>query len=116
MALEYKRRGKQNLDKVRAQIEDRSPNSENYFNITEIPPYLGPGKNSIRLKVSNKDTLAPKSQIRIEVKDSKGNPIYHEVPNLKSSDGSILITIWVYTDERTQKKIQQVVPQSQSLV
>ena len=104
MALEYKRRGKQNLDKVRAQIEDRSPNSENYFNITEIPPYLGPGKNSIRLKVSNKDTLAPKSQIRIEVKDSNGNPIYHEVPNLKSSDGSILITIWVYTDRENSKE------------
>ena len=98
MALEYKRRGKQNLEKIRAQIVDQSPDSKDYFNITEIPSYLGPGKNSIRIKVSDKDTLAPNSQIRIEVKDSKGNPIYHEVPNLKSTDGSVLVTIWVYTD------------------
>ena len=50
MALEYKRRGKQNLDRIRPDIVDDSPNSENYFNIVEIPPYLGPGKNSIRIK------------------------------------------------------------------
>ena len=102
MALEYKRRGKQNLEKIRAQIVDQSPDSKNYFNITEIPPYLGPGKNSIRIKVSDKDTLAPNSQIRIEVKDSQGNPIYHEVPNLKSTDGSVLVTIWIYTDREDE--------------
>ena len=102
MALEYKKRGKQNLEKIRAQIVDQSPDSKNYFNITEIPPYLGPGKNSIRIKVSDKDTLAPNSQIRIEVKDSQGNPIYHEVPNLKSTDGSVLVTIWIYTDREDE--------------
>ena len=104
MALEYKRRSKQNLDRIQAQIVDQSSNSVDYFNITELPDYLGPGRNSFRIKGSSKNTLAPNSQIRIEVKDSEGKPIYHEVPNFSSVDGSVLVTIWVYSDRDDKRQ------------
>ena len=78
MALEYKRRGKQNLEKIRAQIVDQSPDSKDYFNITEIPSYLGPGKNSIRIKVSDKEALyvikidAEKNEITVGPREKLG--------------------------------------------
>ena len=97
MALEYKRRGKQGLLNYKADIEDTSPNSADYFNVIDIPSYLGEGKNSVRLVGSDSGLLAPNSKIDIEVLDSKGNPMYFEIPNYQAKDGSKLITIWVYS-------------------
>ena len=76
-------------------IEDTNPTST-YFNITEIPQYLGAGKNTIRLTGSN--NLKRNSEIQIEILDSKGNPIYFEVANGKSRDGSKIISVWVYNN------------------
>ena len=73
-------------------IQDTEPTSR-YFNITEIPSYLGEGKNTIRLMGSVQ--LKKNSQIQIEILDAKANPIYFEIPNKKQKDGSRLISIWV---------------------
>ena len=109
MAIPFKRRGKKNLDKafsskrgsigesssISKVIKDESPASR-YFNITEIPDYLGVGKNTIRLMGSVE--LKKNSEIQIEILDARGNPIYFEIPKKTQRDGSRLISIWVYTD------------------
>ena len=109
MAIPFKRRGRKNLDKafsskrgrrgetssISRVIKDESPASR-YFNITEIPDYLGVGKNTIRLMGSVE--LKKNSEIQIEILDARGNPIYFEIPKKTQRDGSRLISIWVYTD------------------
>ena len=82
-------------------IIDNDPSST-YFNITDIPSFLGTGKNTIRLIGSS--LLKRNSQIDIEVLDAKGEPIYHEIPNFLSKDGGRLITIWVYSDRVDQRE------------
>ena len=112
MALEYRRRGRKNLGQEGQSRLDDSPRgggrprpsqgivdsnpSSTYFNITDIPSYLGTGKNTIRLLGSS--LLRRNSQIEIEVIDAIGNPIYHEIPNFLSKDGGRLISIWVYSN------------------
>ena len=76
-------------------IVDSNPSST-YFNITDIPSYLGTGKNTIRLLGSS--LLRRNSQIEIEVIDAIGNTIYHEIPDFLSKDGGRLISIWVYSN------------------
>ena len=109
MAIPFKRRGRKNLDKafsskrgikgesnsISRVIKDESPASR-YFNITEIPDYLGVGKNTIRLMGSVE--LKKNSEIQIEILDARGNPIYFEIPKKTQRDGSRLISIWVYTN------------------
>ena len=82
-------------------IIDNDPSST-YFNITDIPSFLGTGKNTIRLIGSS--LLKRNSQIDIEVLDAKGEPIYHEISNFLSKDGGRLITIWVYSDRVDQRE------------
>tara|TARA_R100001509_G_scaffold69024_1_gene38298 strand:+ start:40 stop:9621 length:9582 start_codon:yes stop_codon:yes gene_type:complete len=82
-------------------IQDTEPTSR-YFNITEIPSYLGEGKNTIRLMGSVQ--LKKNSQIQIEILDAKANPIYFEIPNKKQKDGSRLISIWVYGGRTNPKE------------
>ena len=104
MALEYRKRFKQKLDKIKPDIIDDSATSSDFFNIVDLPPYLGYGKNSMRIVGSNKNLLQPNSQIQVEVLDSAGNPIYYEIPNKTYSDGSRVITIWVYNDRENPKE------------
>ena len=104
MALEYRKRFKQKLDKIKPDIIDDSAASSDFFNIVDIPPFLGYGKNSIRIAGSTTNLLQPNSQIQVEVIDSAGNPIYYEIPNKSYSDGSRVITIWVYNDRDNPKE------------
>jgi len=97
MALEYKKRSKQNLLRYEAGVIDTSANSPDYFRVSSIPEYFGNGKNAFRILGSDSDLLAPNSEIKIEVLDSKGNAIYHEIPNYQATDGSRLVTVWIYS-------------------
>ena len=95
MALKFRKKSKQHLDKQPAEIRDTSSNSEEYFGVIDFPTYLGEGKNSFRIK-PRPGALRPNSRIDIEILDRNGNPIYHEIPNFTQSDKSRLISIFIY--------------------
>ena len=95
MALKFRKKSKQHLDKQPAEIRDTSSNSEEYFGVIDFPTYFGEGKNSFRIK-PRPGSLRPNSRIDIEVLDRNGNPIYHEIPKFTQSDKSRLVSIYVY--------------------
>ena len=72
MALEFKKRSKQNLLRYEADIIDNSADSPEYFRVSSIPEYLGDGKNAFRILGSESGRLATNSEIRVEVLDSRG--------------------------------------------
>ena len=76
-------------------FEDISPTSDNYFRIIDLPDRLYAGKSSFRLK-ANLDTLVEGSTIYIDIIDSNGNTIYHEIAPWVGNDKSRLIIIHVY--------------------
>jgi hypothetical protein len=96
MALELKRRPKENLKKLRVFIEDTSDNSPEYFSIVEFPEFFGDGKSLIRLK-GNRDRLQENTPIQVEVLDQAGNPMYYEFSTIKNSDDTIIISVWTYS-------------------
>lgn len=71
--------------------------SKNYFRLSGFPDRLYVGKNSFRIS-GNNDTLVVGSRIYIDVIDSNGNIIYHEVLNVSNRDKSKLVVIHVYED------------------
>jgi len=104
MALEFKKRSKQNLLRYEADIIDNSADSPEYFRVSSIPEYLGDGKNAFRILGSESGRLATNSEIRVEVLDSRGNVVYHEIPNYETSDGTRIVTVWVYSDRDNPKE------------
>jgi hypothetical protein len=64
-----------NLDKYSVLVDDTDANSK-YFNITELPNTLTGGKNAFL--IAGSEYLVPDTLIKIEVKDSNGDVIYHE--------------------------------------
>jgi hypothetical protein len=65
----------ENLDRYQTFVTDTNPTSE-YFKITELSDTFTGGKNAFLIQGS--DYLVPDTLIKIEIKDSKGNIIYHE--------------------------------------
>ena len=96
MALELKRRAKENLKNLRVFIEDTSDMSPEYFSIVEFPEFFGDGKSLIRLK-GNRDRLQENTPIQVEVLDQAGKPMYYEFSTIKNSDDTIIISVWTYT-------------------
>lgn len=95
MALELKKRSKQFLKNEKVVVEETSSAPES-FGITGLPEFLGEGKNTFKLK-PGVGYLKSGTQIRIEILDVNGNPIYWETSGIyKDSDGSRLCSIWVY--------------------
>lgn len=86
-----------NLTELKKYIpyKDISNTSDNYFRLFDLPDKLYLGKNSFRIRV-NKDTIVPNSLIYIDLLDSTGNPIYHEVSSYLGEDNSRLIIIYIY--------------------
>jgi hypothetical protein len=78
-------------------VVDSDPTSTDYFRIQSIPPTLYVGKNLLKI-FPNKNTLVPNSKIYIEILDSNGMPIYHEILKSTPSDNSKYIVIYVYPD------------------
>lgn len=83
----------QNLANIDVLIEDTSEFSE-YFQVTKIPSEFTGGRNSFLLAGS--DYLQDGSEIKIEIIDAEGNPVYQSmVPNYVEGN-SRMITVEVY--------------------
>ncbi len=85
------------LSNLQYELIDTSTNSDNYFNVIEMPDVFTGGKNLIRIRPKN-DNLVPGSTIYIEIIDANGNPIYHEILNYIGSDKSRAISVFIYPD------------------
>jgi hypothetical protein len=85
------------LSELPSYIEDVTPLSPNYFDITFLPKTLHAGKNLIRLK-GNDNNLKIGTALYIEILDFNGDPIYYEVANFLYEDKSRVISIWIYED------------------
>lgn len=78
-------------------IIDSSTTSPNFFRITEFPSKFKAGKNLIKL-TANPDTLVNESEVYIEILDYNQNPIYYEPIAYVESDGTRVISIYIYPD------------------
>lgn len=86
--LEYK-----GLNRYDVYVEDRSDVSE-YFQVSNLPPQFGGGRNSFLLNGSR--YLRDRSDIQIEILDFAGNPIYHRfVSNYVEGKGK-LVSVEIY--------------------
>lgn len=75
--------------------KDVSLTSDNYFRVLDAPDRLYVGKTSFRLR-ANFDTLVVGSTIYIDIVDSAGNIIYHEVLDAVGKDKSRIIVAHIY--------------------
>jgi hypothetical protein len=75
MAIIQKTLFPENLEKYQTFVKDTEVNSK-YFKITELSDTLTGGKNAFLIQGSQ--YLVPDTLIKIEIKDSQGNIIYHE--------------------------------------
>lgn len=94
MALELKKRSKLFLKNQKVNVEESSSAPES-FGITNLPDFLGEGKNTFKIKPGT-GYLKSGTEIQIEILDVNGNPIYWETSTYKDSDNSRLVSIWVY--------------------
>lgn len=78
-------------------IIDQSKTSDQYFRLFDVPDKLYVGKNSFRIR-ANKNTLVQGSLLYIDIVDSTGEIIYHEITDLVGEDGSRLIVAHIYED------------------
>lgn len=92
-------RSKKNLLQYKpyCQIVDSDPTSKDYFRIQDKPTTLYVGKNLLKI-FPNKNALVPNSTVFIEILDSNGEPLYHEILTSTTSDNSKYIVIYVYPD------------------
>ena len=75
MAIIQKTLFPENLEKYNTFVRDADTNSK-YFKITELPDTLTGGKNAFLIQGSQ--YLVADTLIKIEIKDSQGNIVYHE--------------------------------------
>jgi hypothetical protein len=78
-------------------IVDQTKTSDQYFRLFDVPDKLYVGKNSFRIRI-NRDTLVKGSLLYIDIVDSNGEIIFHEITELIGEDGSRLIVVHVYED------------------
>ena len=78
-------------------IKDNSLTSPKYFRLFDVPDKLYLGKNSFRIN-ANTDNLASNALIYIDIIDSSGDIIYHDVPDFVGEDKSRLIIPHIYED------------------
>lgn len=78
-------------------IIDNSSNSLNFFRVTEFPSKFKAGKNLIKL-TANPETLVDGSEVYIEVLDYNQNPVYYEPIAYVESDGTRVVSIYVYPE------------------
>ena len=82
---------------IRYDVIDRSPTSEDYFQVTEFPETLTAGKNVFKFR-GDPDTLVDDSKIHIEILDYNGDPIYYEVLRYLEKDGTRVLAVYIYPD------------------
>lgn len=82
-----------NLAKYDVYVEDTSPTSE-YFRISRLPSVFTGGRNSFVLGAS--PFLEDGSEIKIEIIDAYGNPIYHTCVENYTEGGANVISVEIY--------------------
>ena len=88
----------QNLSSFQTFVVDANPNSD-YFRITEFKDTFTGGKNGFLIEGSQ--YLKESTEIKIEILDVAGNPIYYEPGNgiPEYYEGiSKLIAVYIYED------------------
>tara|TARA_R100000951_G_scaffold16756_2_gene13348 strand:+ start:45341 stop:50557 length:5217 start_codon:yes stop_codon:yes gene_type:complete len=76
-------------------IFDNSKTSDQYFRLFDVPDKLYTGTNSFRIR-ANLDSLVRGSLIYIDIIDSTGKVIYHEIADFVGEDQSRLIIAHIY--------------------
>jgi hypothetical protein len=88
----------ENLENYSVLIQDTDPNST-YFKITELPDTFTGGKNAFLIQGS--EFLVADTLVKIEIKDAKGNIIYHEpgegIPEYYEGTSKV-IAVYIYPD------------------
>jgi hypothetical protein len=97
MSLVYKKAYRDNLKELNVPYEDSSLKSPDFFRISYLPEVLTKGKTMLKLS-AHPFNLVPNTQIKIDIRDSNGNPIYFEIPDFIEDDKSRIISIWIYND------------------
>ena len=92
-----KKKNKQNLDALIPRYIDVGKNSPNFFNLTFMPEVLTAGKNVIKFR-PYQNRFRATDPIQIEILDFNGDPIYYEILDYRDSDGSIVMSVYVYED------------------
>jgi hypothetical protein len=92
-----KKRNKRGLSSLQTRFIDFSKNSPEFFNISFMPEQFTSGKNVFKFRPNTKNLNTTK-KINIEVLDVNGNPIYHDVLPYKESDGSLVVTVYIYEE------------------
>jgi hypothetical protein len=77
-------------------FHDSSLTSDGIFDIIEFPSRFTAGKNLIKLRANNSNTLVKDSKIHIEILDSNGDPVYFEPLNYLEHDGTRVISIYIF--------------------
>jgi len=86
------------LAELSVEVDDRSLNSPDYFRIIKMPVEFTAGVNSIKFK-GNTSLFVNESVVEIEVLDSNGSPIYHEIGlDLESEQQNAVINVYINQD------------------
>jgi hypothetical protein len=75
--------------------KDISRTSDQYFRIYDFPDRFNVGRTSFRIK-ANQQNFVYGSTIYIDIVDSSGNIIYHEIVDIDSRDKTKVIVVHVY--------------------
>ena len=86
---------KQNFIGENYSIVDTSLTSPNYFDITFFPEYIGGGISLVKLR-GNSLNLISNNLTEVEVLDSQGDPVRHEIPTFRDRFNNFYISIYVY--------------------
>lgn len=73
-------------------IKDTTVNSSAYFRVFDIPDRFYLGKNTFRLR-ANLNNLVPNSMVYIDIIDSEGNAVYHEIVDFIGEDESRIVVV-----------------------
>jgi hypothetical protein len=84
------------LHEVPVLISDTTQYSE-YFKVSEVSSELTSGKNFFKI-YGNESFLKRDTEVLVEAIDVNGNPIYHHVNKFTDSNGSRVVSLYVYPD------------------
>ena len=77
-------------------ITDQSDHSD-YFNVSNLEMILTGGKNAFKV-TGNHQLLVKGSEIKVELTDLNGTPIFHTVNRYRDNLDRRLVTVWVFED------------------
>jgi hypothetical protein len=76
---------------------DTDIKSRDYFRVHDFPETFFVGKNSFRIS-GNSELLVNSALIYIDLVDSNGNIVYHEILDVVNSDKSRTVVVYIYPD------------------